>query len=72
MSVSVSLPFSVSSAARSIPAAAKAASVGAKTVNGPAPCRVATRSAWARAATRELCIVVAWAVIAMLTAGAHV
>ena len=71
MSTSVALPASVSREARSIPASAKAASVGAKTVNGPAPCRVATSSAWARAATSELCIVVAWAVMAMLTAGTH-
>ena len=63
------LPSSVSRASRSIPAAAKASSVGAKTVNGPSPCRVVTRSAWASAATRELWIVVALAVIAMSTAG---
>ena len=71
MSVSVALPSSVSREAKSIPASAKAASVGAKTVNGPAPCRVATSSAWARAATSELCMVVAWAVMAMFTAGTH-
>ena len=45
MSVRVALPSSLSSAARSIPAAAKASSVGANTVNGPSPCRVASSSA---------------------------
>ena len=37
MSVKAALPSSVSRASRSIPAAAKASSVGAKTVNGPSP-----------------------------------
>ena len=69
MSLRVAFSSSVSNADKSIPAAAKASSVGAKTVNGPSPCRVVTRSAWASAATRELWIVVALAVIAMSTAG---
>ena len=38
-----------------MPAAAKAASVGAKTVKGPSACSAVTRSAWARAATSESC-----------------
>ena len=45
MSVSAALPSTVSSAARSIPAAANASSVGAKTVNGPSPCSVVKSSA---------------------------
>ena len=50
---SVAFSSSVSKLARSIPAAVNAASVGAKTVNGPAPCRVATKSACVNAATSE-------------------
>ena len=38
---------------RSIPAAAKASSVGANTVNGPSPDNVATSPAWLNAATKE-------------------
>ena len=38
-------PSGVSSAAKSIPASAKAWSVGANTVNGPGPCRVSRSSA---------------------------
>ena len=56
MSVSVALPSSLSSAARSIPAAANASSVGAKTVNGPSPCNVVNSSAWTTAATKEVWI----------------
>ena len=37
----------------------------------PSPCRVVTSSACANAATSELCMVVACAVIAMSTAGVH-
>ena len=55
MSTSVAFSSSVSKEARSIPAAAKAASVGAKTVKGPSACSAVTRSAWARAATNESC-----------------
>ena len=53
MSTSVAFSSSVSKEARSIPAAAKAASVGAKTVKGPSACSAVTRSAWARAATSD-------------------
>ena len=56
MSTRVAFSSSVSKVVRSIPAAAKASSVGAKTVNGPSPCRAVTRSAWTKAATRESCI----------------
>ena len=45
MSTSVAFSSSVSNVARSIPASVNAWSVGAKTVNGPVPCRVATRFA---------------------------
>ena len=45
MSVSAALPSSLSSAARSTPAAVKASSVGAKTVKGPSPCNVERSSA---------------------------
>ena len=53
MSASVAFSSSVSNDARSIPAAAKAASVGANTVKGPSACSAVTRFACARAATRE-------------------
>ena len=53
MSVRVALPSSLSSAARSIPAAANASSVGAKTVNGPSACKAETSPACESAATRE-------------------
>ena len=55
MSVSVALPSSLSSAAKSIPASVKAWSVGANTVNGPSPSSVATNSACVSAATNESC-----------------
>ena len=55
MSTSVAFSSSVSKEARSMPAAAKAASVGAKTVNGPSACSAVTRLAWASAATSESC-----------------
>ena len=45
MSARVTLPSGVSSAARLIPASLNAWSVGAKTVNGPGPSRVASKSA---------------------------
>ena len=54
MSVSVASPASVVNSERSIPAAVKAASVGANTVNGPTPCSVSTKLAWASAATRAV------------------
>ena len=53
MSTSVAFSSSVSKEARSMPAAAKAASVGAKTVNGPSACSAVTRLAWASAATSD-------------------
>ena len=55
MSTSVAFSSSVSKVVRSIPAAAKAASVGAKTVNGPSASSADTRPAWVSAATRESC-----------------
>ena len=65
MSVRVALPSSLSRAARSIPAAANASSVGAKTVNGPSPWRVASSSAWITAATSESCTPVPEATVGM-------
>ena len=53
MSASAAISSVVSNVERSIPASVKAWSVGAKTVNGPVPCRVVTRSAFDRAATNE-------------------
>ena len=53
ISVSVAFSSSVLKSARLIPASVNAWSVGAKTVNGPSPSRVDTRSAWAKAATSE-------------------
>ena len=44
----------MSKSAKSIPASEKAWSVGAKTVNGPGPCRVGTKPTCERAATREV------------------
>ena len=52
----------MSSVARSMPASAKAWSVGAKSVNGPSPWRVSSNSAWMTAATSELWIPVHCAV----------
>ena len=51
-----------SNVAKSIPASANAWSVGAKTVNGPSPCRVVSNSACITAATSESCTPVHWAV----------
>ena len=65
MSTRVAFSSSVSKEARSIPAAANAASVGAKTVNGPSPCSAVTRSAWSSAATRESCCPVSCAFVSM-------
>ena len=56
MSVKAALPSSLSSAARSIPAAVNASSVGAKTVNGPSPWRVVSSSACTTAATSAVWI----------------
>ena len=53
ISVSAAFPSGVSRAARSMPASANAWSVGAKTVNGPVPCRVSNSSAWITPATSE-------------------
>ena len=65
MSTSVAFSSSVSKEARSIPAAANAASVGAKTVNGPSACKAVTRFACASAATRESCSPVFCAFVGM-------
>ena len=54
MSVRAALPSSVSRDARSMPAAANASSVGAKTVNGPSPCSVDSSSACTTAATKDV------------------
>ena len=45
MSERAAFPSTVSSEARSMPASAKAWSVGAKSVNGPSPCNVSNNSA---------------------------
>ena len=63
MSTKVAFSASVSNVDKSIPAAVKAASVGANTVNGPVPCSVVTRFAWARAATSDVWIPVPVAVV---------
>ena len=54
-SISDKVAFSsgVSKSFRSIPALANAWSVGAKTVNGPVPCNVVTKSTCVSAATSE-------------------
>ena len=54
MSAKVAISSAVSKESRSIPAAVKAASVGANTVNGPSACRADTRSAAVNAATKEV------------------
>ena len=53
MSASTAICSSVVKVDKSIPASVNAWSVGANTVNGPSPCRVETRLAFARAATSE-------------------
>ena len=53
ISESVAFSSGVSKSLRSIPASAKAWSVGANTVNGPVPCKVVTKPAWDNAATSE-------------------
>ena len=63
ISTSVAFSSSVSKDARSIPAAVKAASVGANTVKGPSPDNVETRPAWANAATKESCTPVPTALV---------
>ena len=65
MSLRVAFSSSVSNADKSIPAAAKASSVGAKTVNGPSACSADTSPAWDNAATRESCAPVFWAFVGM-------
>ena len=65
MSARVAFSSSVSNVDKSIPAAANASSVGAKTVNGPSACNAETSSAWDRAATRESCTPVFWAFVGM-------
>ena len=65
MSTSVAFSSSVSKEARSIPAAAKAASVGAKTVNGPSACSADTKFACVSAATSASCSPVLCAVVGM-------
>ena len=52
---------------RSIPASVNAWSVGAKTVNGPSPCKVATNDACVKAETRVLWSPVDAAVAAIST-----
>jgi hypothetical protein len=71
MSARAANSSSVSKVSRSIPAAANASSLGAKTVYSVSPLSVVTRSATPRAATKAVWIVVAYAVIAMLTAEVH-
>ena len=61
MSASAAISSSVSKSFRSIPAAVKAASVGAKTVNGPSAWSAVTKSALASAATRLSWSPVSWA-----------
>ena len=63
MSTKVAFSSSVSNVDRSIPAAANASSVGAKTVNGPCAWRSSTSPACARAATRESWTPVFWAFV---------
>ena len=63
MSVSVAFNSGVLKFARSIPASAKAWSVGANTVNGPLPDNAPTKSACASAATNESWIPVAAALV---------
>ena len=65
MSVRVAFSSSVSNEERSIPAAANASSVGAKTVNGPSACRAETSPACESAATRESCTPVFCAFVGM-------
>ena len=48
-----------------MPASVKAWSVGAKTVNGPGPCKVSSRPAWTTALTSESWTPVHWAVRGM-------
>ncbi len=69
MSLKVALPSVVVKSARSMPASAKAWSVGAKTVKGPGPWRVAKSSAWITAATKLSWMPVDWAVEGMSTGG---
>ena len=56
---------------KSIPAAANASSVGANTVYSSSPDSVSTNPAAPRAATNELWIEVAAAVVGRLTAAVH-
>ena len=65
MSLRVAFSSSVSNVERSIPAAANASSVGAKTVNGPSACNADTSPACDKAATRESCTPVFWAFVGM-------
>ncbi len=53
MSTNVAISSSVLNESKSIPAAVNASSVGAKTVKGPSPESVVTKSARSRAATSE-------------------
>ena len=55
MSLRVAFSSSVSNVERSIPAAANASSVGAKTVKGPSACKAETSPACESAATRASC-----------------
>ena len=70
MSTNVAFSSSVSKDARSIPAAANAASVGANTVKGPSACNADTKSAAVKAATKEVWIPVDVAVAGISTKSA--
>ena len=63
MSASAAISSSELKFERSTPAALNASSVGAKTVNGPAPSSVATKLALASAATRDVWIPVELAIV---------
>ena len=63
MSTRVAFSSSVSYVDRLIPAAANASSVGAKSVKGPSPDNVSTKSTWARAETSESCTPVSDALV---------
>ena len=68
MSARVAFSSSVSNVVRSMPAAAKASSVGANTVKGPSACSAVTRLACARAATSESCTPVLCAFVGISSA----
>ena len=55
--------------AGSIPALANAVSVGAKTVNGPVPLNVVTKSAFTSKSTSVSCMPVPWALVGISSVG---